>query len=120
MHREGGSSCCRPRHSKWAPARLRGIACNAARSADPGNWSGAPNIWDEVQDLSTAATGSAHDIIKALRRLRRATTSSRGNDAGLPPISRLLRGQGIGWQFQDGRIVTAAPEVFEAVEVPAA
>lgn len=91
---------------------LREVVCRVLhRFPDAGNWSEIPNIRDEVTDLIRECEWyHVYDVAEALHRYLDARQHG---DEFAARLNRLFEEEGIGWQMQNGHIVTRGAEEFE-------
>lgn len=97
---------------------LREVVCAVLhRFPDPNNWTEIPNVRDEVIGLVLGCDWyRVYDIAEALHR---RLAERQQADEFAARLNRLFEGEGIGWQFVDGQIVTRGEEEFEHAVVAA-
>lgn len=80
---------------------------------DPYNWSEIPNIRDEVLELIRGCDWyRIYDIAEAV--YRHLSQQAQGDEFA-ERLNHLFEEHGIGWQMQQGQIITRGPEEFEHV-----
>lgn len=104
-------------------SQMREIICPVLHTVpDPNNWTEIPNVRDEVIGLVQGCEWfRVYDICEAaFRYLRNEGLALHRMERELPPVdefsqrvNELLEELGIGWQLQDGQIVTRGPREFE-------
>jgi AbiJ N-terminal domain 4 len=96
-----------------SPSFLRRLLCRVLRrTPDPSNWSEHPNIWDEIQSLISGCDWfKVYDFIEALQ----ANFAQRYDGSFSDAVNEFFVEEGIGWQLDNGQILTRGPEAFEAM-----
>lgn len=101
----------------WGPGALRTIVCRVLRKRpDPDNWSEYPNVDYEVRNLvDNCPWFKIYDIIEAvyddIADGIRPKVAKRFSDE----INAVFLEFGIGWQLEDGQVVSRGDEEYEAV-----
>jgi len=101
-----------PRDMGLSYNQMREVICPVLHTfPDSYNWSEIPNLRDEVIELVRECDWyRVYDICEAIYRY----LSQRGEGPEFAErLNLLFEEHGIGWQMQDGQIVTRGPEEFE-------
>ena len=101
------------RMARWTPKRIRRVLCGVLGvRADPDNWTDYPNVWDEVEfHMHRCDWYKVYDFIEMIH----TDMSTDERDQFNAAINACFIENGIGWQFEDGKVVTRGTEDFETV-----
>jgi AbiJ N-terminal domain 4 len=106
-----------------SPSPMRALLCKLLRKrANPTNWSEWPNVARECEDLIQQCEW--YEVYDAMEEIFQRFQKSEFYDSKHGPmykaqcfadeVNRYLHREGIGWQLNDGEIVTRGTEIFES------
>jgi hypothetical protein len=101
----------------WGPGALRTITCKVLRKKpDPSNWSEYPNVDHEVRDLvENCPWFKVYDIIEAVYNDIADGIRPKVAKRFADEMNAVFLELGIGWQLEDGQIISRGDDEYEAV-----
>ena len=99
------------------PKPLRLIICGVLRRVpDRNNWTDYPNVWNEVQDLIFDCEWfKVYDVAEAISNYLIEHQEESDHKQFEELLNEYFMEKGIGWQIENGQIVTRGSESFETL-----